>query len=101
MQDALFANLVHHASNTYILRSCFSLIVSQPLICHSPDEYKLKHDNEIWRNIFSHHNLQLSKPKARSGWSPDLSPKQRGEEGIEERHPLVASGSAEWLPTSY
>lgn len=60
-------NLAHHASNTCIFRSCFSLIASQPLICHSPDQYKIKHHNELWRNIFSHPNLQLSEPRARSG----------------------------------
>lgn len=35
------------------------------------------------------------------GGVPDLSPKQRGEEGSQEKWYLVASGSDEWLPTSY
>lgn len=61
-----------------IFRSCFSLIVSQPLICHSPDEYKLKHNNKLWRNIFSHPNLQFSEPRARSGWSPWFVSKATG-----------------------
>ena len=78
MQDALFPNLVHHASGTCIFRSCFSPIVSQPLICHSLDEYKWKHNNEIWRNTFSDHNLQLSEPQGQEWVEPWLVSKAMG-----------------------
>lgn len=101
MQDTLFPNLVHHASGTCIFRSCFSPIVSQALICHSLDEYKWKHNNEIWRNTFSDHNLQSLNPRTRSGWSPDLPPKLWGEEGSKDRHHPGPSCSDKWLPTSY
>lgn len=40
-------------------------------------------------------------PGPEVGGVPDLSPKQRGEEGSQEKRYLVASGSDEWLPTSY
>ena len=35
------------------------------------------------------------------GGAPDLSPKQQVEEGSQEKQYLVASGSDEWLLTSY
>lgn len=92
LQDALFPNRAHRASNTCIFRSCFSLIVSQPLICHSPDEYKLKHHSEVRRRSFSQHHLWLSEPRSRTGWSPDLSPKQPGSRSGARR------GVTWWLP---
>lgn len=38
---------------TCIFRNCFALRVSQPLICSSPGEYKLKPQNGIWRHVSS------------------------------------------------
>lgn len=35
------------------LEAAFLLIALQPLICHSPDEYKLKHNNERWRKHYT------------------------------------------------
>lgn len=96
MQDAHFPNRAHRASNTCIFRSCFSLIVSQPLICHPPDGYKLKHHSEVWRQSISHHHLWLSEPRSRSGWSRDLSlQSNQGAPASKERCSLVASSSGE------
>lgn len=52
------------------LEAFLSLILSQPLICHSPDKYKLKPNNERGRPLLSRHHLQLSEPRAGSRQSP-------------------------------
>lgn len=53
MQDVLSPNPGHYTHITCIFRNCSALRVSQPLICSSPGEYKLKPQNGIWRHVSS------------------------------------------------
>lgn len=52
------------------LENCFALRVSQPLICSSLREYKLKPQSGVWRHVSSPVVSCSLNPESLSRWSP-------------------------------